>query len=227
MKTDINHYVTKDRINNASFRQKLDPISKNILRRQNPLELFLRIFQHSMLKIQLSGYCQKSQMLEKSTLLVNLLKKHQDHQKWILPAEKDQKSSKIDQNQKMTMIILIYCLCHLHRDLHHQDLNLHNHHKDLHQHLHFFHHHQEDFQNHFNNLQHNLDLHHQLNQKILLAYHQHHHQHHYFHLVISFFWYHLHNQYHQNLDHLHQQHHHFQHWHLHLQIISIVLKHKH
>ena len=36
---DINHYVTRDRINNASFRQKLDPISKNILRRQNPLEL--------------------------------------------------------------------------------------------------------------------------------------------------------------------------------------------
>ena len=36
---DINHYVTKDRLNNASFRQKLDPISKNILRRQNPLEL--------------------------------------------------------------------------------------------------------------------------------------------------------------------------------------------
>ena len=41
MQTDINHYVTRDRINNASFRQKLDPISKNILRRQNPLELCL------------------------------------------------------------------------------------------------------------------------------------------------------------------------------------------
>ena len=39
MQTDINDYVTKDRINDASFRQKLDPISKNILRRQNPMEL--------------------------------------------------------------------------------------------------------------------------------------------------------------------------------------------
>ena len=39
IQTDINHYVTWDRINDASFRQKLDPISKNILRRQNPLEL--------------------------------------------------------------------------------------------------------------------------------------------------------------------------------------------
>ena len=39
IQTDINHYVTRDRINDASFRQKLDPISKNILRRLNPLEL--------------------------------------------------------------------------------------------------------------------------------------------------------------------------------------------
>ena len=42
MHTDINHYMTKDGINNASFRQKLDPISKNILRRQSPLELFFK-----------------------------------------------------------------------------------------------------------------------------------------------------------------------------------------
>ena len=41
MQTDINRYVTKDRINDTSFRQKLDPISKNILRRQNPLELVI------------------------------------------------------------------------------------------------------------------------------------------------------------------------------------------
>ena len=39
IQTDINHYVTRDRINDASFRQKLDPIRKNISKRQNPLEL--------------------------------------------------------------------------------------------------------------------------------------------------------------------------------------------
>ena len=39
IQTDISHYVTRDRINDASFRQRLDLISKNILRRQNPLEL--------------------------------------------------------------------------------------------------------------------------------------------------------------------------------------------
>ena len=39
MQTNINLYVTRDRI---SFRQRLDPISKNILRRQNPLELVFK-----------------------------------------------------------------------------------------------------------------------------------------------------------------------------------------
>lgn len=39
IQTDINHYVTRDRIIDASYRQKLDAISKNIIRRQNPLEL--------------------------------------------------------------------------------------------------------------------------------------------------------------------------------------------
>ena len=36
---DINHYVTRDMINNTSFKQKLYPISKIIIRRQNPLDL--------------------------------------------------------------------------------------------------------------------------------------------------------------------------------------------
>ena len=36
MQDDINLYVTWDRLDNASFRQKLDPISKNIFRCQNP-----------------------------------------------------------------------------------------------------------------------------------------------------------------------------------------------
>ena len=31
--------MTRENINNASIRQKLDPISKNILRIQNPLKL--------------------------------------------------------------------------------------------------------------------------------------------------------------------------------------------
>ena len=38
----INLYVTRDRLNNASFRQKLESIAKNIYRRQNPLELVFK-----------------------------------------------------------------------------------------------------------------------------------------------------------------------------------------
>ena len=45
MQNDINHKVTCDRLNNARFGQKLDSTSKNIFRRQNPLELvFQRCF---------------------------------------------------------------------------------------------------------------------------------------------------------------------------------------
>ena len=42
IQTDINHHVTRDRINDANFRQKVDPISKSILRRQTPLKLLLK-----------------------------------------------------------------------------------------------------------------------------------------------------------------------------------------
>ena len=42
MQTDLNHYVTRDRINNACFRLRFDSISRNILRQQNPLELIFQ-----------------------------------------------------------------------------------------------------------------------------------------------------------------------------------------
>ena len=52
MQSDINHYVTKDRVNNTSFRQKLDLISKIILRWKILWSLFLKIFLLLMQKIQ-------------------------------------------------------------------------------------------------------------------------------------------------------------------------------
>ena len=39
MQTDMNNHVTKNRISNTRFRQKLDLISKSIIRRQDLLEL--------------------------------------------------------------------------------------------------------------------------------------------------------------------------------------------
>ena len=67
IQTDINHYVTRDRINDASFRQKLDPISKNILRRQNPLELvFEDISLLLMQRIQLLLLVQRNRLEQKT-----------------------------------------------------------------------------------------------------------------------------------------------------------------
>ena len=57
IQTDINHYVTRDRINDGSFRQKLDLISKNILRRQNPLELVFEDISTFDAENPISGLC--------------------------------------------------------------------------------------------------------------------------------------------------------------------------
>ena len=42
MQDDISLYVTRDKLNNASFRQKLDLIEKNIFQRQKPLEIVFK-----------------------------------------------------------------------------------------------------------------------------------------------------------------------------------------
>ena len=39
-------YITNNRLNEASFRRKLDPISKNIIRNKNPIELLLERVKH-------------------------------------------------------------------------------------------------------------------------------------------------------------------------------------
>ena len=53
---EINLYVTNDRLGEASFRRKLDPMSKSIIRNQNPVmlvfkDIFLRTFDVRNLKI--------------------------------------------------------------------------------------------------------------------------------------------------------------------------------
>lgn len=48
--------MTKERFNSASFRQKLDPISKSIIRRQNPLDDILTFdAENPILGLLLSG----------------------------------------------------------------------------------------------------------------------------------------------------------------------------
>ena len=73
IQTDINHYVTRDRINNASFRKKLDPISKNILRRQNPLQLVFKDISTYDAENPIVESLLKETDIKKSSLIVILL----------------------------------------------------------------------------------------------------------------------------------------------------------
>ena len=75
MQTDINHYVTSDRVNNASFRQKLDPISKNIIRRQNPLELVFEDISTFDAENPIIGFLLKELDVGKKDIVSELIKK--------------------------------------------------------------------------------------------------------------------------------------------------------
>ena len=43
---ELDLYVTNNRLNEASFRRRLDPISKNIIRNKNPIEILLKDVRH-------------------------------------------------------------------------------------------------------------------------------------------------------------------------------------
>ena len=64
--------MTRDRINNASFRQKLDPISKNILRSQNPVELVFEDISTFDAENPVVGSLLKELDVRKNMLSVNL-----------------------------------------------------------------------------------------------------------------------------------------------------------
>ena len=84
--------MTKGRINNASFRQKLDPISKNIIRRQNPLEFVFEDVSTFDAESPIVGTLLKELDVGKKGIASELIKKCQDHQGWTLPSEKGEKN---------------------------------------------------------------------------------------------------------------------------------------
>ena len=73
IQTDINHYVTRDRMNDASFRQRLDLINKNILRRENPLELVFEDISTFDAENPIVGCLLKEIDIKKSSQIVILL----------------------------------------------------------------------------------------------------------------------------------------------------------
>ena len=71
--------MTKDRINNASFRQKLHPISNNISRRQNSLELVFEDISMLDAENPIVGSLLKELDVGKKDVASELIKKHPNH----------------------------------------------------------------------------------------------------------------------------------------------------
>ena len=72
--------MTKGRINNTTFRQKLDPISENNMRKQNPLELVFEDISTFDAENPIVGSLLKELDVGKKYIASELIKKHQDHQ---------------------------------------------------------------------------------------------------------------------------------------------------
>ena len=77
MQDDISMYITKDRLNNASFRQKLDPIAKNIFRRQNSSELVFKDISTFDAQNPIIRSLLREIDIEKKILTAKFLKRHQ------------------------------------------------------------------------------------------------------------------------------------------------------
>ena len=67
IQTDINHYVRRDIINDASFRQKLDQLARTFWGDRILLSLYSKTFPRSMLKIHLWVACWEKLISEKSS----------------------------------------------------------------------------------------------------------------------------------------------------------------
>ena len=75
MQTDINNYVAKDRISNASFRQKLDPIGKNIIRWKSAVELVVEDISAFDAENTIVGPLSKELDVRKKDIASELIKK--------------------------------------------------------------------------------------------------------------------------------------------------------
>ena len=77
MQDDMNWYVTRDRLNHSSFRQKLDPIAKNIFRTQNPLQLVFKDISTFDAQNPIVGFLLRELDTGKKDVATILIKKHQ------------------------------------------------------------------------------------------------------------------------------------------------------
>ena len=168
MQRDIDHYVTKDRINNASFRQKVWSNKQEYYKKTKSTWTFLKIFQHLMPKIHLLVLLLKELDVWKEDIASELTKNAPRSPevdfaiKNILNKLKDRPEPKHNNNNFSPPPSSSWPPrppSFFHND----------HHQDHHQYLHLYHHHQEIFYNYFNHL-----FHHKLVKRVLPEYHLHH-----------------------------------------------------
>ena len=77
MQTDINHYVTKDKIIKASFSQKLDSISKSIIRKQNSGEFVFEDISTLNVENPIVSSLRRELEVGKKDVAIDLVKKAQ------------------------------------------------------------------------------------------------------------------------------------------------------
>ena len=75
MQDDTNHYVTRDRLNNASFQQWLDPISTDICRHWNPVELVFEDIPIFKVQNLIVGFLLRELDIRKKDIVSDLIKK--------------------------------------------------------------------------------------------------------------------------------------------------------
>lgn len=56
MREDIDLYITRDRLEKASFRRKLNPIAKNVSKRQNSIKLVFKEVSTFVVQNLVTGY---------------------------------------------------------------------------------------------------------------------------------------------------------------------------
>ena len=130
MQSDNNLYVTRDRLINASFRQKPDPISKNIFGRQNPLELVFQDISTFDTQNPVVGSLLRGFDIGKKEIESNLVKKAPK------PGLNNGIQKRLNalrgENVLITTIAIIFHRCHHH----HQHLIILSLHRNHHHHYH-------------------------------------------------------------------------------------------
>ena len=75
MREDIDLYITRDRLEKASFRRKLNPIAKNVSKRQNSIKLVFKEVSTFVVQNLVTGYFMEERDVWNNNLASKLVRK--------------------------------------------------------------------------------------------------------------------------------------------------------